>query len=108
MQNAWILYRHTAAATQRPLDQLDFRRDICTVYYKRYSGERVAIGRPLGRPPKAVEGRVPSDIRTDGINHFLESSGTQRRCGVCGLKTRRICRKCDIGLHQDCLASFHQ
>ena len=107
MQNAWILYRHTAAATQRPLDQLDFRRDICTVYYKRYSGERASIGRPLGRP-KAIKGRVPSDIRTDGINHFLESSGTQRRCGVCGLKTRRICRKCDIGLHQECLASFHQ
>lgn len=109
MQNAWIVYRHTAAATRRPLDQLDFRRDVCMVYYKRYGGERAAVGRPLGRPkpPKAIEDRVLCDIRTDGINHFPESSGTQRRCGVCGLKTRRICRKCDIGLHQECFASFH-
>ena len=101
MQNAWLLYRNTAAAIHQPLDQLEFRRNVCAVYYKRYSRERAAIGRPLGRP-RPVKDRVPSDVRTDKANHFLESSGTQRRCGVCGLKARRICRKCDIGLHKNC------
>lgn len=107
MQNAWLLYRNTAAAIHQPLDQLEFRRNVCAVYYKRYSGERAAIGRPLGRP-RPVKDRVPSDVRTDKANHFLESSGTQRRCGVCGLKARRICRKCDIGLHKNCFFIFHQ
>lgn len=76
------------------------------VHGLRYGVDRATVGRPLGRP-KAIGDRVLADIRTDGINHFPESSGTQRRCGVCGLKTRRICRKCDIGLHQECFVSFH-
>jgi hypothetical protein len=41
---------------------------------KQYSVERSTVGRPLGRP-KPMERRVPGDVRTDGINHFLESNG---------------------------------
>lgn len=106
-QNAWIIYRNSEAAVHRPLDQLAFCRDICNVYYRIYKAERPAIGRSIGRP-KRIDHRVPKHVRTDGINHILESSGTQRRCGVCGLKTRRECKKCDIGLHLECSDTFHQ
>ena len=50
MQNAWIIYQQTEGAQHRPLDQLEFRRDICSIYYTRYSFQRPSIGRPLGRP----------------------------------------------------------
>ena len=106
MQNAWLVYRMTAAAAHRPLDQLDFRRDICMVYYKLFRCEQPSVGRPLGRP-KPVSSRVPLAVTNDGINHFLVSSGTQRRCAVCHMKTRRQCQKCDIGLHQECSDAFH-
>jgi DNA excision repair protein ERCC-6 len=106
MQNAWLVYRKTKAAQIRPLDQLDFRREVCIVYYKQFNSERPCIGRPLGRP-KALSTRVPLAIRHDGVNHFVVSSGTQRRCVVCQQKTRRQCEKCDVGLHLECSASFH-
>lgn len=107
MQNAWLIYRRTAAATHRPLDQLEFRRDVCSIYFRRYSVERPSLGRsPLGRPKPIIQ-RVPAELRTDGINHFLQSSGTQRRCAVCGMKGRRECKKCNVGLHPECFDTFH-
>ena len=48
---------------------------------------RSSTSSPLWRP-KGVEQRVPKDVRTDGVNHILESSGMQRICGICGMKTR--------------------
>ena len=107
MQNAWIVYRRTAAATKRPLDQLDFRRDVCAVYYQKYTTERASAGRALLGRPKQMDRRVPGEVRTDGINHFLQSSGTQRRCAVCGMKGRRECKKCNVGLHPECFDTFH-
>jgi hypothetical protein len=72
-----------------------------------YSGQRAAVSCPKAKccfifkqmSHKSVEDRVPSDIRNDRANQFLESSGTQRRCVVYGLKSRCICHKCDIGVH---------
>jgi len=102
MQNAWLLYRLTPAYDVEPLDQLEFRRNICNLYYKRYHPQnRSSIGRPMGRA-QPLSSRVPQEIRLDGLNHLLESSGTQRRCAVCRLKTRRQCNKCDVGLHVEC------
>jgi len=109
MQNAWIIYRQTEGAKHRPLDQLEFRRDICNVYYKRYTTDRPTVGRrPVGRP-KHVDVRSPVEIRTDRTDHFIESIPTQRRCAVCGLKVKKQCSKCNVGLHLDaCFAAFHR
>jgi len=108
MQNAWIIYRQTEGARLRPLDQLEFRRDICAVYYKRYSLERASVGRPVGRP-KHLDSRAPAEIRTDRTDHFIESIPTQRRCAVCGVKVKKQCTKCNVGLHLDaCFATFHR
>ena len=108
MQNAWIIYRQTEGARHRPLDQLEFRRDICSMYYTRYSLERPSVGRPFGRP-KHLDIRVPEEIRNDRTDHFIESIPTQRRCAVCGVKVKKQCSKCNVGLHMDaCFATFHQ
>ena len=104
MQNAWLLYRLSAAPVQ--LDQLDFRRSVCNVYFKRFCADRTSIGRPSGRP-QPLSRRVPLEVRFDNTGHFVQSSGTQRRCAVCGLKVRRQCTKCDVGLHINCFVTFH-
>jgi len=107
MQNAWLVYRMTAAAKFRPLSNLEFQRDICNVYYKRYAMERPAVGRSVGRP-KELSVRVPQEVRSDGVDHYIKSSGTQRRCAVCGKKVRKQCMKCDAGLHMECFVKFHK
>jgi len=108
MQNAWIIYRQTDGARHGPLNQLEFRRDICSIYYTRYSLERPSVGRPFGRP-KHLDIRVPEEIQSDRTDHFIESILTQRRCAVCGVKVKKQCSKCNVGLHMDaCFATFHQ
>lgn len=107
MQNAWLIYRLTNAAKHRPLDQLEFRRDICNAYFMKYKLERPAVGRLSGRP-KPLDARVPNDVRHDGKDHYMASSHTQRRCAFCGLKVRKVCKKCDVGLHMNCFENFHQ
>jgi len=41
------------------------------------------------------------------IAHMIESIQKQRRCGECGKKVQRQCRKCAVPLHVDCFAKFH-
>ena len=106
MQNAWLLYRLTEAHKAMPMDQLQFRRAICGVYYARYSADRATVGRPLGRPQSMVK-RVPADIRYDGLDHMIAQGPTQRRCGYCSKKVTHICAKCDVGLHVWCFSAFH-
>ena len=90
MQNAWLIYRMTNSAKHRPLDQLEFRRDVCNIYFMQYKVDRPASGRVAGRP-KPLDVRVPYEIQHDGRGHFLASNPTQRRCAVCGLKVCKIC-----------------
>jgi hypothetical protein len=50
LHNAWLIYRLTQANDEEPVDQLQFRRSICTVYYKRYANSRPPVPQLLGRP----------------------------------------------------------
>ena len=106
MQNAWLLYRLTEANKRVPLDQLQFRRAVCSVYYSRYSANRPVIGRPIGRP-KAIGQRVLPEVRYDGVNHHITQGLTQRRCGHRGKKVTHVCNKCNVGLHVWCFSRFH-
>jgi len=106
MQNAWLLYRLTDSANHQPMDQLEFRRNVVNVYYKKYSLERACIGRPLGRP-KTLNQRAPTEVHKEG-KHYIEAIGMQRRCTVCGLKEKKQCKKCNVGLHIDCFEAFHE
>jgi len=70
---------------------------------------RQAVGRPLGtvgrRRPLDV--RSPADVRFDGINHYIDSVTTKRRCVVCGMKTTKVCTKCNVSVHDRCFGTFH-
>ena len=107
MQNSWLLYRLTEAAKHHPLDQLDFRREICNLYYQRYVMERPSIARSLGRP-KQLALRVPDEIRTVHTDHYIQAIASKRRCALWGMKVRKSCRKCNVGLHMECFVPFHE
>ena len=57
---------------------------------------------------KYNERRVLSKVPFDGIKHYLLSNPNQRRCSNCGKKSKYVCPKCDIGLHIDCFAIYHE
>ena len=105
IQNAWILYRLTPAAGERPLDFLAFRREVCAVYFGRHS-VRANLGRPHVRVGP-LDRRIPPEVRFDGAGHFIDRINTQRRCAECGGKATRVCTKCDVGLHDRCFVAFH-
>jgi hypothetical protein len=98
----------TDAAKRHPMDQLEIRRDVCNVYYKRYSVKRGSIGRPMSGRLKSLDKRVAEEIRTDNISHYIEAINFPRRCAVCGKKVRKQCRKCNVGLHIECFVDFHR
>ena len=71
MQNAWLTYRLTEAMNHQPMDQLEFRRSVCNVYYKKYTLDRTVIERPIGAP-KPLNQRAPVEVRMAG-NHCIEA-----------------------------------
>ena len=104
MQNAWLIYRLMEAMNRQPMDQLVFRRSVCTLYYKKYTLQRTAVGKSMGRP-KPLNQRAPVGVRMDG-NHYIETISTQQRCAVCSTKVKTLCLKCDVGLHMECFKTF--
>lgn len=55
---------------------------------------------------KLLQKRVPDAIRKHG-QHYISASPTQRRCAMCGLKVRKLCRVCNVALHMECFSVFH-
>ncbi|XP_061677877.1 piggyBac transposable element-derived protein 3-like [Syngnathoides biaculeatus] len=105
VHNAWQLYKISAAATRRRLDQLGFIRDVAMTFILGHRQRGLLISPGRLRP---VESRVPDDVRFDGPGHHLISGLTQRRCRQCGKKTVKLCMKCpDCPLHQHCSVLFH-
>jgi len=103
MHNAWILYRDSDAAATLPLSHLQFIREVCNMYYAKFrTNSSLSV-----RNPKALDRRCPSDVRFDGVGHYIERNSTQIRCAVCHMKVYKKCAKCDVGLHIDCFAGFH-
>ena len=104
MHNAWLLYRLSDSFVSRPLDLLEFRREVCQIYLQRFA-KREPMGRPVLHG--ALDTLVHREVRLDGTNHFPQRHATQLRCAKCGLKVKTKCTKCDVGLHIDCFASYH-
>lgn len=105
IQNAWHIYRKSPAAEHQPLNLLQFRRAIVHSYVMKYRS-RLDIGRPVGRS-RPLDERLPTDVRYDGIHHYIDPITTQRRCALCGMKVKTVCCKCAVPLHDRCFRQFH-
>lgn len=103
VHNAWILKRKSGSE----ISQLDFRRSIVQVILQKFKVEPQGPGRPRGCKNQ-LERRIPSEIRLDGINHWIESC-ERRRCGGlnCQKTIRTQCCKCNVGLCVECFKTFH-
>lgn len=85
------------------VDTLDFRRSISRTLLLRY-------GMPRNKPGPSnpsTSRQIPSAVRTFAADHMIITQQRRRRCAVCKNKTTKACKKCDIGLHDKCFATFH-
>lgn len=108
VQNSWILYRHWRSKEQETMDLLSFRRYIANTLLVKFANtsKNSKPGRPRGLILSGRK-RVRPDIRFDHKDHYQIASQTQKRCANCGKNTKRLCFKCDIGLHDHCSADWH-
>lgn len=99
-QNAWLIKRQS----DNNWTYCDFRRNVVTTYLKKYGKpptRNSACGVPLNI-------RVPSEVRSAGTaDDHSQIDCSQRRCGYCHQRTRKMCGKCNIGLHLKCWYNFH-
>ena len=107
VQNSWILYRLWKDGDQPNMDLLSFRRCIVQTLLSKFDTRRSCSGRPRGRI-LAGHKRVHADIRYDHVDHYQTLSKTQKRCAFCGKNTRKLCNKCDVGLHDHCFVDWHK
>lgn len=101
--NTWRLFQLVYPDEQVSL--LDIRRKIALAYLAKNTSS--APKRPGPQKSKLFGGRVSVDVRFDGVNHLIIPIATQRRYAQCGKKSKRICGKCDVALHDCCFAPFH-
>ena len=47
-----------------------------------------------------VHGRIPRDVRFDGIIH-IKLTVSSGRCKICHTNTTKMCGKCNVRLHCD-------
>ena len=107
MHNAWQLYRDSEAAKHRPLDHLQFRRQITQTYLQVYGRQRSAFSRAaMFGPRRKITSMISDEVRIANVEH-RQASRTQRRCKQCGKNTKRYCVRCDVSLHDSCVVAFH-
>lgn len=99
-QNAWLIKRQS----ENTWTYCDFRRNVATIYLQKYGKpptRNSACGVPLNI-------RVPTELRSAGsVEDHSQIDCSQRRCGYCHQRTRKMCGKCNIGLHLKCWYRFH-
>lgn len=99
-QNAWLIKRQS----ENNWTYCDFRRNVATTYLQKY-GKPPTRNSACGVP---VQLRVPNEVRSAGsADDHSEIDCSQRRCGYCHQRTRKMCAKCNIGLHLKCWFMFH-
>lgn len=102
LQNCWLLHRFNNA---NHIDLLTMRREIVRVNLARGSALR-RIARPQQHFP-IICSKVPDAVRFDGQLHYPGDADRQLRCSVCKKNTKKMCKKCNIGIHLQCFEQFH-
>ncbi|RZB41560.1 DDE Tnp 1 7 domain containing protein, partial [Asbolus verrucosus] len=80
VHNAWQIYGRNP---DNKLDYLHFRRHIVQVYFLKYGYPPTHSGRGHPKTSKKLDGRVPEEVRYDGLNHWMVPAEKQNRCALC-------------------------
>lgn len=84
------------------VDTLEFRRSIARNLLQKYGSGKTQPG-----PQKPVRTTVPVSVRKHAAQHIIVTGQVRRRCALCKNKTVKMCRKCDVNLHDKCFDPFH-
>ena len=101
--NCWRIYN--PVNENDTLTLLETSRRILLAFISKRSSSNCK--RPGPQRNRLLKGRVSEDVRYDGGNHFVKVIQTQRRCALCGKKTKIICSRCDVPLHDACFEISH-
>lgn len=95
--NAWKLH-------QGNMSQIDFRREITTVYLRRHSVAAKGPGRQ-----SSLQTQIRNELRYDRKDHFVVPTQKRRRCAgdLCQRRPFSACDKCDVGLCLFCFKEYH-
>lgn len=95
--NAWKLSADS-------MTQLQFRREIVSVYFGKYSFPPTTAGRP-----SSSFSRAKDSLRYDKMDHLVVSTRKRRRCmgELCTKRPFTECEKCNVGLCTDCFRQYH-
>ncbi|XP_035455963.2 piggyBac transposable element-derived protein 3-like [Spodoptera frugiperda] len=98
VNNAALLARSYGAN----VDTLEFRRSIARTLLLKYGNIRSQPG-----PRPQVRTNVPVSVRKHSADHIILTGQVRKRCALCKNKTIKMCRKCNVNLHDKCFAEFH-
>ena len=109
IQKAWLLYKKSDASKSRLRDILGFRRKVVNIYHRKYSSWQRGVG-SVGRSIPVASRKpvkVPEQVCCDEQRHYPASNLIQRKTASCGMKVKFIREKCNVGLHTDYFAAYH-
>lgn len=86
------------------VDTLEFRRSIARSLLQKYGISRLHTG-PIR--PLHLTTTVPVTVRRHGADHIILTGQIRRRCALCKNKTVKMCKKCNVNLHDKCFNDFH-
>lgn len=94
--NAWKLYN---ILNETKMSQLDFKSYVALRLVKT---EKIQVVRNISHPI--------DEIRFDKSGHSIifHETKARRRCRVCHKHTMYICQRCNVHLHVNCFASYHE
>lgn len=104
VNNSALLARSMGAA----VDTLEFRRSIARSLLQKYGLVKRHPGpQPVLKYSVMQQKKVPMSVRKHSAEHLILTGHVRKRCAVCRNKTTKICRKCNVNLHDKCFAEFH-
>ena len=97
--NAWFQYRKK----EPNMSLLDFSRHIVISISKTYGEAKKQPG-----PKISPFSSVMDEIRFNGKQQWTaRGDQVHCRCKQCGMRTRHMCKMCNLPMHPECMETFH-
>jgi hypothetical protein len=101
MNNATMLARSYGSI----VDTLEFRRSFARALLLKYGTAKTQTGPAKSHIPASSS--VPVTVRRHAADHIILTGQVRRRCALCKNKTVKMCKKCNVNLHDKCFEAFH-
>lgn len=100
VNNCFLLARSLGSTT----DTLEHRRALARSLLQKYGDIK---SQPGPSPARRFSISVPQSVRKHNADHMILTGQERKRCAVCKNKTNKMCRKCNVNLHDKCFSMYH-